>query len=279
MQWRKITFLVFLILLYSHIYADLIFEKSVPEKLKESITSLKESRKITHSFLIEMHGTEYLLIISDNGLIRRLPMKTLVAEDVLNVIETMEQELERLEKAATKEKKPTLKSELFVATKQQPEKEASPKKNRFKWLGWAEPDSRFYIGLTVSTEAKFTGGVAFSAGVTFLRFSIRMQKGLNIDQGPNTKPISWESYLIGGQMNFVRFFNVTLSVGFDISVYRMNEKWFEREYISLKAEYRYKWFVPGVSISIAPRSVTIQIDQKLYTMDRVMGVFWFQFGI
>ncbi|MCK5809039.1 hypothetical protein KAH37_08655 [bacterium] len=279
MQWKRITSAVFLILLYFPIFADLIFEKNVPEKLKESVTTLKESRKITHSFLIEMHGTEYLLIISDNGLIRRLPMKDLVAEDVLNVIETMEQELERLEKAAAKEKKPSLKSDLFVETKQQPKKEDPPKKSRFKWLGWAEPDSRFYIGLTASTEAKFTGGITFSAGVSFLRFGIRVQKGLNIDQGPDTKPISWESYLIGGQMNFVRFFNVTLSVGFDVAVYRMNEKWFEREYIAFKAEYRYKWFVPGVSISIAPRSVTIQIDKKLYTMDRVMGVFWFQFAL
>ena len=278
MKWEKITFAVFLSFLCTSLYSDIMFEKNIPEELKSSVAELEKTRKTTHSFLVEMHGKEYILIISDNGLIRRLPMKDLVAEDVLNVIETMEQELERLEKK-DKKVESGLKSDLFVGGEQQPVPKKSEKKSRFGWLGWAEPDSRFYVGLTASTEAKFTGGIAFSAGVSFLRFGIRVQKGLNIDQGPNTKPISWESYLISGQMNFVRFFNVTLSVGFDVAVYRMNEKWFEREYISLKAEYRYKWFVPGVSISIAPRSVTIQIDQKLYTMDRVMGVFWFQFAM
>ncbi len=276
----KKVFLLVLILCTQPIFADIVFEKNVPTELAKSIKKLKNSRKLKNSFLIENQSNKYLLIISAQGLIRRLPLVHLEAEDVLNVMETMDQELERLKGLSSSNgtQKEPLKSELFISSPPRKKAEKEPQQ-RFSWLGWAEPDSRFYVGLTASTEAKFTGGVAFSVGVAFLRFSIRMQKGLNIDQGPGITKISWKNYLLGGQMNFVRFFGVTLSFGFEVGLYHMNEKWFEKEYIFLKAEYRYKWFVPGLSISVAPTSVSIQVDTKLYTMEQVIGMAWIQFAM
>ncbi len=258
--------------------AALQFGDQFPEELKNALTADPRAAAIAEEFTLETADGGFLLIVSKEGLMRRLPLEKTSAADILNVIETMQEELIVIREAREKKAEP-LKVEEPPKEEPKPaeEKPKEEEKPTVEWFAFADPDSRFYIGITLSPEEWGAGGLEFSGGVAFLRFGINAKKGLNV-RLKGAPSLKWEAYGVLAQIDFLRVTDFTFSTGIEVFLYRLNNRIFERDQIFIGVAYKFLFMVTGVRAAVSPSDVVIRTGTKNYRTDQVRGIFFFSFA-
>jgi len=279
---RHLAALFCLLFLCRSVAAGLSFKEGFPEELRAALLSDPRNAALVEEFAFEMSEDGSILIISREGLMRRLPVEKTTAEDILNVVETMQEELivirEAREKKAEppKEEEPPKKEAKPAEEKPQEEKKEEAKPT-VEWFAFADPDSRFYLGLTLSPEEAGAGGLEFSAGVVFLRFGINAKKGLNVKLA-NAPSLEWEAYGVLAQIDVLRVADVTFSTGLEVFLYRVNNRIFERDQLFIGVAYKFLFMVVGARAAVSPSNVVIRTGGKSYRTAQVRGVFFFSFA-
>lgn len=252
--------LVLSIFFVSYLHSAVMFDETVPPKLRAEISALIKENKITTSFFIEIHNSGHYFITSIDGYMKKLPVAKTTAEDIVNVIETMQEEIYII-----KEKKQRLKQDWPVYEKEPVEEK---RKKNVEFFSFAGPDSRFYTGLSISTEENWAAGFEFSAGYLFFRAGLGMKKGLNVDLGDGAR-IKWEAYGISVQMNFLRVWDLTFSFGQEVLLYNVNSRIYEKDFLYLGLDYKIKFFVPAIRFKFSPADVSLSTEGKHYKTDRI----------
>lgn len=252
--------------------AALQFGEQFPEELKNALLADPRAAAVAEEFTLETADGGFLLIVSKEGLMRRLPLEKTSAEDILNVVETMQEELVVIREAREKKAEPP--KEEPQPAEEKPKEEEKP---TVEWFAFADPDSRFYIGITLSPEEWGAGGLEFSGGVAFLRFGINAKKGLNV-QLKGLPSLEWEAYGVLAQIDFLRVTDFTFSTGIEVFLYRLNNRIFERDQIFIGVAYKFLFMVTGVRAAVSPSDVVIKTGTKNYRTDQVRGIFFFSFA-
>ncbi|HOW51518.1 MAG TPA: hypothetical protein PLV42_05675 [bacterium] len=258
--------------------AALHFGEQFPEELKNALTADPRAAAITEEFTIETAAGGFILIISKEGLMRRLPIDKTSAEDILNVVETMQEELVVIREAREKKAEPPKVEEPpQEEPKPAEEKPKEEEKPTVEWFAFADPDSRFYIGLTLSPEEAGAGGLEFSGGVAFLRFGLNAKKGLNVKL-PHAPSLEWEAYGVLAQIDVLRVTEVTFSTGIEVFLYRLNNRIFERDQLFIGVAYKFLFMVVGARAAVSPSEIIIKTEGKSYRTAQVRGIFFFSFA-
>ncbi|HNT28115.1 MAG TPA: hypothetical protein PKH10_08050 [bacterium] len=259
--------------------ATIRFGDQFPEELMSALATDPRTAAVTEDMTLEVTPDGFILIISDEGIMRRLPVANTTADDVLNVIETMREEITVIRKAREQKSEPP-KAEKAPPEVEAPKKTEEPKKEEkpvVEWFAFADPDSRFYIGLTLSPEEAGAGGIEFSGGVAFLRFGLNAKKGLNVKLA-GAPSLEWEAYGVLAQIDVLRVTEVTFSTGLEVFLYRLNNRIFERDQLFIGVAYKFLFMVVGVRAAVSPSDIVIQTEGKSYRTDQVRGVFFFSFA-
>jgi len=285
MQPRLVAVLLFLVCVWRSAIGGISFKEGFPEELQKSIGEDPRSTRVVEDFTLEVVDGAFFLIVSSEGLMRRLPIEKTSAADILNVIETMEEEITVIRESREK------KSEPPVEKKEVPVKEMAPRseeieerqtkenvgKSLLEWFAFTDPKSRFHLGITLSPEEAGAGGVEFSAGIAFFRFGINAKKGLDVklSDAPN---LAWEAYGVLAQIDVLRILDVTFSTGTEVFLYRVNTRIFERDQIFISVAYKFLFMVVGVRAAVSPSTIIIETGKQRYRTDQVRGVFSFSFA-
>jgi len=248
--------------------AEVVVEESVGKELAGNIEEMYHARGIKSSFHIEQLYDKFLLISTEEGMMRKVPLENISAEDILNIMETMEEEIF-----------------IIRASKKDKEKKAVPEKvtpirkieERGVFKVWPEniSDRKFRIGLTISREERGAGGMEFSAGFHAFRFGMGFTKGLNISF--DNIEVNWDAFSFSGRLTLMRLFELHLTAGAEFLVYNMNTSIFDKEFITTSLYYQTKYFVPELRLKYAPGEVALVSDNERYVTDRVVVVFLLSF--
>jgi len=286
---RQVTFFIAVCCFSVGLLAGVSFKEGFPETLKVALESDPRTAALTESFSLEVAEGAFILIVTGDGLLRRLPLEKTTADDILNVLETMQEELIVIRQAREKKAETppppavapetTPQEEKPAGGEQKEEKKQEEKKEepKVEWFAFADPDSRFYLGLTLSPEEAGAGGLEFSAGVAFFRFGINAKKGLNVKLS-GAPSLEWEAYGIFAQIDVLRVVDITFSTGLEVFLYRLNNRLFERDQIFIGVAYKFLFMVAGVRAAVSPSDVVIETAGRRYRTDQVRGLFFFSFA-
>jgi hypothetical protein len=275
-EMRKLIPLIILFV-FSTVSANLLFDEGIPENLRNGISELYRAKKIKNSFLVEMQGSENLVIIAENGFIRTIPLENVTEFDVLNVMEDM---VEIIFEKKPDEKIENLTADDLKKAGQYAKKEEPDKKRgtpllksglavaeRVEFFPWIKSSNRFSASLILTSEENWAGGFNVSAGLAFIHLGVSIKKGADI-VFDKEKKVGWDSYGANIQFDIISIYDSFISVGFDVSLYRAKDKIFEREFFIFKTGYRYSWFETSASINVSPSIVELGLFGTKYTMDR-----------
>ncbi len=281
---RQVVLLTALFCVSASLFAGVSFKEGFPEPLKAALESDPRSAALTETFTLELIEGNFILIVTGEGLLRRLPLEKTTADDILNVLETMQEELTVIRQAREKKEEAATppvvsQAEARRGEEKPPEKKQEEKKEepKVEWFAFADPDSRFYLGLTLSPEESGAGGLEFSAGVAFFRFGINAKKGLNVKLS-GAPSLEWEAYGVLAQIDVLRVEDITFSTGLEVFLYRLNNRLFERDQIFIGVAYKFLFMVAGVRAAVSPSDVAIETAGHRYQTDQVRGIFFFSFA-
>ncbi len=276
---KRLIFLVVFQFVFFFLSANILYDENVPEELIAEISILYRENNLKARFLIELHGESELLIISQDGHVRKLPLDKITARDVFNVMETM---IDRI----PSEKPHVSETELYdekefseVESLYKKEKRTEHDRGRpflteglrindhTEFFPWSHSGSRFSAGLFISTEERWAGGFCFSAGLAFLKLGFKFKKGSNIifDNGES---VPWESYGLFLLVDIFRFYGFFFSTGFKMELYDTRGRLFEREFITLSLSQRIEWFELSVAFNISPSIVELGLFGQKYKMEQ-----------
>ncbi len=290
MHCRRLALWGALVCFSANLLAGVSFKEGFPEDLKVSLESDPRTAALTEEFTLEVAAGAFILIVTGDGLLRRLPLEKTTADDILNVLETMQEEVVVIRQAREKKiesgSAESLQGQAAAAKPAEEQKEQRPPEKKeeekkeepkVEWFAFADPDSRFYLGLTLSPEESGAGGLEFSAGVAFFRFGINAKKGLNVKLS-DAPSLAWEAYGIFAQIDVLRVVDITFSTGVEVFLYRLNNRLFERDQIFIGAAYHFLFMVAGVRAAVSPSNVVIETAGSRYRTDQVRGLFFFSFA-
>jgi len=270
----RIIFLIFLIFLTDQLYANLLFDDSVPEKLREGISERYKDLGLKNSFLIEIQSKDCLLIVGENGFMRTLPLKQVTAADVINVMENMIGRVLVAQKKEVKDKKESEKIEKFIIVAPKPDEKKETYVNHglkvtdnIEFFPWNNSSERFGVNFFASSEENWAGGLNVSAGLAFIRLGLDFRKGADLifDQD---KKVGWQAFGAFVMFDLLDFYGFYISTGFKIGLYTTRGKLFEREFFNFKLAYRLKWFEVSGGINVSPSVVELGLFGDKYTMER-----------
>jgi len=275
---RKLLLILLVLLISGQLFANLLFDDTVPEKLREEISKKYKELGLKNSFLIEIQSKDSLLIVGENGFMRSLPLKQVSAADVLNVMENMIGRVLIGEK--TKEDKEIKESEsekikkyIIVAPEQKKEKEKDYLNKGLKvaenieFFPWNDSSERFGVNFFASSEENWAGGLNVSAGLAFVRLGLDFRKGADLVFEEDQK-VGWQAFGAFIQFDLLDLYGIYLSIGFKIGLYTTRGKLFEREFFNFKLAYRLKWFEVSGGINVSPSIVELGLFGDKYTMER-----------
>ena len=269
----RIIFLIFLIFITNQLYANLLFDDTVPEKLREEISLRYKELGHKNSFLIEIQSKDSLLIVGENGFMRTLPLKQVTAADVINVMENMIGRVLIAQKKEVKDKKESEKIEKFIIVAPKPDEKKDYVNHGLKvaenieFFPWNDSSERFGVSFFASSEENWAGGLNVSAGLAFIRLGFDFRKGADLIFDEDKK-VEWQAFGAFVQFDLLDLYGLYLSVGFKIGLYTTRGKLFEREFFNFKLAYRLKWFEVSGGINVSPSVVELGLFGEKYTMER-----------
>jgi len=275
--FKLILIFISILLLFKSISANILFDETVPEEIMKEISRLYRENNLDASFLIEMHNQNELLIISQDGYMRKLPLAEVTGRDVFNVMEIMinyiptkkekdefdifsQTQFIELEKRLLKEKKEEKEERTYLT--------GGIKVNEnTEFFPWCTTGSRFSTSLYVSSQERWAGGFRFSAGAAFLKLGFNFKKGSNI-VFENNQSIAWEAYGLFLMIDIFRYRGFHFLSGFKVELYDTRGKLFEREFFIFSLSHRLKWFEMGGSFNISPSNVELGLFGQKYRMEQ-----------
>jgi len=269
----RIILLIFLIFLTDQLYANLLFDETVPEKLREGISQRYKELGLKNSFLIEIQSKDSLLIVGENGFMRTLPLKQVTAADVINVMENMIGRVLIAQKKEVEDKKGSEKIEKFIIVAPKPaQKETYVNQglkvtDNIEFFPWNDSSERFGVNFFASSEENWAGGLNVSAGLAFIRLGLDFRKGADLIFDEDKK-VGWQAFGAFVMFDLLDFYGFYLSTGFKIGLYTTRGKLFEREFFNFKLAYRLKWFEVSGGINVSPSIVELGLFGDKYTMER-----------
>ncbi len=278
---KKVIFFCLMLFCYGLVFPNILFDEGVPGDIRVEVSRLYRESGMDASFLIEVHGANDLLIISQDGYIRRLPLSEVTGRDIFIVMETMmdhipsdetqeylsegielfnEEEFAELEKRLLKER--------MAEKEKKREFSGSIKINENnEFFPWAESGSRFSAALFISSQENWGGGLQVSAAAAFLKLGFTFTKGSNLKfQDDLTVP--WESYSLYLMVDLFRYRRFFVSGGFKVELYDTRGRLFEREFFTFSASQKIGWFEIGTVFNVSPSIVELGLFGQKYRMDQ-----------
>jgi hypothetical protein len=269
----RIIFLIFLIFFTDQLCANLLFDETVPEKLREGISQRYKELGLKNSFLIEIQSKNSLLIVGENGFMRTLPLKQVTAADVINVMENMIGRVLIAQKKEVKDEKESEKIKKFIIVAPKPDEKKDyvnqgiKVSDNIEFFPWNDSSERFGVNFFASSEENWAGGLNVSAGLAFIRVGLDFRKGADLIFDEDKK-VGWQAFGAFVQFDLLDLYGIYLSVGFKIGLYTTRGKLFEREFFNFKLAYRLKWFEVSGGINVSPSVVELGLFGEKYTMER-----------
>lgn len=268
----RIIFLIFLMFFANQLYANLLFDETVPEKLREEISERYRELGLKNSFLIEIQSEDSLLIVGENGFMRTLPLKQVTAVDVINVMENMIGRVLIARKKEVKDEKESEKIKRFIIVAPKPAQKdyvnhGLKVAENIEFFPWNDSSERFGVSFFASSEENWAGGLNVSAGLAFIRLGLDFKKGADLIFDEDKK-VGWQAFGAFVQFDLLDLYSFYLSVGFKIGLYTTRGKLFEREFFNFKLAYRLKWFEASGGINVSPSVVELGLFGEKYKMER-----------
>lgn len=258
----------------SSLSANLLFDETVPDKLREGISKRYKELGLKNSFLIEIQSKDSLLIVGENGFMRSLPLNQVTAEDVINVMENMigRVVVKREKETPADDESEKMKKYIIVAPEPEKKKDDVVSKglkvaDNIEFFPWNDSAERFGVNFFASSEENWAGGLNVSAGLAFIRLGLDFRKGADLIFEDDQK-VGWQAFGAFIQFDLLDLYGFYLSLGFKIGLYTTRGKLFEREFFNFKLAYRLKWFEISGGINVSPSVVELGLFGDKYTMER-----------
>lgn len=273
---------VFVFLFTMSLNAKLFFDDKVPAELRTETSKLYEQSEIKNNFLIEMQSEKVLVVVSENGFVKELPVEQITASDIINVMLDMVDTVfvSKKDKASVKDTKTELSK---VRTFEFDKTKTDSKEKTFikgglvvaentQFFPWVDSSRRLGVSFYVSSEESWAGGINFSAGLAFLKIGLDVRKGADI-LFENDLKVPWEAY--GAFVSFDLFstYDFYLTVGFEVALYSTKGKLFEREFFLFKTSYKINWFEASIGINVSPSVIELGLFGTKYSMERYHFLF------
>ena len=275
--YRNILLILVTFFICGNLSANLLFDDTVPEKLREGISKRYKELGLKNSFLIEIQSEDSLLIVGENGFMRSLPLKQVTAADVINVMENMIGRFvlakKENEKKDEPDKKERIKKYIIVAPNPDKKEDSSyvnkglKVSDNIEFFPWNDSSERFGVNFFASSEENWAGGLNLSAGLAFVRLGFDFRKGADLIFEEDQK-VGWQAFGAFIQFDLLDIYGFYVSAGFQIALYTTRGKLFEREFFNFKLAYRLKWFEISGGINVSPSVVELGLFGDKYTMER-----------
>ena len=186
-RFSKFIFFILILVQTASLSANLLFDETVPEKLRKGISKRYKELGFKNSFLIEVQSEDSILIIGENGFMRSLPLEHITATDVINVMENMigrvvvtkkkkgekDEDSERMKKYVIVPSEPEKKEDLYVS-------KGLEVAENVEFFPWNDSSERFSVNFFASSEENWAGGLNLSAGLAFIRLGFDFRKGSDL---------------------------------------------------------------------------------------------------
>ncbi len=271
----KLVCTLILIFLPVFLFASVTINDNVPEKLKKEVSDLCSKKDFISRFHLELYNSKSLVIETEDGMMRRVPLEGVTASDLLNIMETMEEDLFILREARKKESE---KKSVDVPVPEEKVDDEKPvaadtpyiwkkKRSLFEFFPYAKSGNRYHIGVSISSEEDGAGSVEASAGLLFLRFGPMAKKGLNVDF--NYRELSW--FGAGGFLtaDLFRLYDFYLAAGWEALYYRVNDHSYERDAALVALRYSRSFFFAEARARITRNEVYLITGGRRYRTDRI----------
>ncbi len=273
-RFSKFIFFILILVQTASLSANLLFDETVPEKLRKGISKRYKELGFKNSFLIEVQSEDSILIIGENGFMRSLPLEHITATDVINVMENMigrvvvtkkkkgekDEDSERMKKYVIVPSEPEKKEDLYVS-------KGLEVAENVEFFPWNDSSERFSVNFFASSEENWAGGLNLSAGLAFIRLGFDFRKGSDLVFEDDQK-VGWQAFGAFIQFDLLDVYGFLLSTGFQIGLYTTRGKLFEREFFNFRLAYRLKWFEISGGINVSPSVVELGLVGDKYTMER-----------
>ena len=221
----KSLFCLVTLLFSTLIMASVSINVAVPKKLKKEILLLLKEKSFISRFHLNMYNSNTLVIESEDGMIRSLPLKGVTASYLFNIMETMEEDLFILRETKKVKK---------ITASLNPQKKRTPsitKNNNapslIEFLPSINPSGRFYTGISLSNEEDGAGGIEGSVLFGFFQLGTGVRKGKDVDF--NYRTISWNAKGLFVSLNLLRIHDFYFSIGEELFHYTANSKTYLRD--------------------------------------------------
>ena len=274
--FRDILLILATLFICGNLSANLLFDDTVPEKLREGISKRYKELGLKNSFLIEIQSEDSLLIVGENGFMRSLPLKQVTAADVINVMENMIGRFVLTKKKNEKKDEPDKKERIkkYIIVAPDPDKKDDSYVNKglkiadnIELFPWNDSSERFGVNFFASSEENWAGGLNLSAGLAFVRLGLDFRKGADLIFEDDQK-VGWQAFGAFIQFDLLDIYGFNISAGFQIALYTTRGKMFEREFFNFKLAYRLSWFEISGGINVSPSVVELGLFGDKYTMER-----------
>ncbi len=269
MKIEKLSFFFFISLLYflpASLFAFLDVDSSIPQNMQVELNELYKASTVIHNFKIEKDSANNVLIISEDGMIRRVPFDKVTSRDVMNIIETMEEELVIIRENKKKRVEPApIKTPAYIVQK--------PSFTEF--FPSLIQDKKFSVGFLATTEENNGIGGDFSVRFSFLRTGLSYIYGKKISF--NSTSIEWSAYGVHAEAALFRFWNFVLSAGEEIYIYKANSNFFEKDYTTVSLIYSGFVFSPEIRFRYAPADIILVTKGENYKTEKYNILFLMSF--
>ncbi len=267
---KKIVFIIFLVFSLN-LFAGILFDDTISLKMQKNIIKKLKKRKIKSNFLLEFHqATNSFLLISNRGFSKKIKAKNITADDILNIMETMDETINRIKITKTVSKQKTVKPKEKKVVK-------CSKVAKKTIFSFPSSYNKIFIGYSLLTEEKGGIGIELSKGVMFLRFGLNFKYGFDFELKDDTT-IKWFAFGILAQMDIYKIMGIVFSTGLETSYYVVNEKFFLREHIFTSFSYRKYFIVPEIRLKVSPQDITFKFAKTKYRTTLFVGMFVLNFA-
>lgn len=269
---KQLLISVFIFFFLAQGTAGVICTDSVPAQLREQINEIAKNRRTALVFSIEA-DQKYIIIASEDGMMKRVPIEKVTADDLFNIMETMAEQIEII-RVTQKKKEEQLNQK--PAVEETPEMlVVTPVEPVFKF---ADSDSRFYFAPVLTNEEVGAAGIEITKGIKFIRFGLIFKKGQDIELSDKVE-LKWFAAGVLAQMDLMRLYNFTASTGLQVFAYNTSSTLYELDYLFAQLAFKYRFLVPALRLNFAPTVVELKAGTERYYTDRLNVMFMLNFAL